>query len=217
MHNAAPIISLSVGEPKDFRWQGREEKSAICKKPIQEVLLTKEGFIGDGVANHEFHGGPERAVCLYPFEHYSLWEKEFKIPLQLPAFGENITIAGMTEADVYIGNIYKLGTAVVQISQGRVPCSTISKHNAIDELLKRIVDTGYTGYFFRVLEEGMVFENSHMQLVEENEKKVSILFANQTLFHDRKNKEAIEKILEVEELASVWHEKLKRELQKEQL
>ncbi|PLR78423.1 MOSC domain-containing protein [Bacillus sp. V3-13] len=217
MNNNAPIIALSVGEPKDFLWKGQEEKSAIGKTPIQEVLLTKEGFIGDGVANHEFHGGPERAVCLYPFEHYSLWEKEFKVPLQPPAFGENITIAGMREADVYIGNIYRMGNAVVQISQGRVPCSTISKHNGMDHLLKRIVETGFTGYFFRVLEEGMVFQNSHVELVEENAKKVSILFANQTLFHDRKNKEAIEKILEVEELAPVWQEKLKRELLKERV
>ncbi|EIJ83071.1 MOSC domain protein [Bacillus methanolicus MGA3] len=157
--NKRQLRSLRVGMPKDYIWNGKEVKSGIGKTEIQEVLLTKEGFIGDGVANPEFHGGPERAVCLYPFEHYEKWEKEFSATLKMPAFGENITVSGMCENEVYIGDIYKLEEAVIQVSQGRIPCSTISKHNGIEQLMKRVVETGFTGYFFRVLKEGMLIKN----------------------------------------------------------
>jgi MOSC domain-containing protein YiiM len=202
------LHKLSIGGIKTYDWEGSITPSAIGKEPVSEVMLTIDGFVGDTVAATEFHGGPERAVCLYPLEHYALWEKEFGVKLTAPSFGENLSVNGMKEDSVFVGDTFELGEAVIQISQGRIPCSKISKFNQTAGLLKRVVETGYTGYFFRVLKEGKVESSSKLTLVSRNEHHISILFANQIYFHDRKNKEAIGRILKVEELAKEWRNRL---------
>ena len=201
------LKTLSVGNPKNFSWNGKLESSAIEKRKLTNCFLSKTGFQGDGVANPEVHGGPDRAVCLYPYEHYQKWSKEFKTEFSPPAFGENICVSGMVEDVVYIGEIYQLGKAVIQISQGRVPCSTISKFNGEPGLLKRVLDNCYTGYFFRVLEEGEVSVDSHITLLERPQNKVTIKQASYLLFHDQTNKQAISSVLEVSELADAWQQK----------
>lgn len=190
--------------PEQRKWDGKTEQSAIGKKSVSEAFLYKNAFQGDGVAATEFHGGPDRAVCFYPPEHYGQWESEFGKVIPAPSFGENISAPGMKESEVYLGDIYRLGNAIVQISQGRVPCSKISKNNEQDQLLKRVVETGYTGYFFRVLEEGLVHSGSEITLLERKQNKISILAANEIFFHKRKDFPAIEKLLKVAELADVW-------------
>lgn len=198
------IHKLAVGGIKTYEWKNAITESAIGKTEVDEVLLKINGFEGDTVAATEFHGGPDRAVCLYPLEHYSLWKSEFNVRLNPPSFGENISILGMKEEEVFIGDTFQLGDAVIQVSQGRIPCAKISKFNQIDGLLNRVVETGFTGYFFRVLKEGKVNSNSEIKLLSRNEHQISILFANQIYFRERSNKEAIEKILKVDELATVW-------------
>lgn len=206
----AKILFLNVGMPEVRSWNGKQEQSAIAKKSVSEAHLSKEALFGDGVAATEFHGGPDRALCFYPIEHYAQWSSEFGKELSAPSFGENISARGMKEDDVYIGDIYRLGDATVQISQGRVPCSKISKNNNIDQLLKRVVDTCYTGYFFRVLEEGMIYSDSEITLLERKQNSFSILRANELFFHQKNDYQAIEKLLEVDELAEVWKQNLQR-------
>lgn len=200
------IISLAIGKPKSFNWNNNGEKSAIAKGTVLSAELKKTGFFGDGVANTEFHGGADRAVCLYPYEHYSLWEKTFQKKLQMHAFGENITAYGMTEAEVCIGDIYKIGTTVIQVTQGRVPCATISKFNGEEYFLSKVFESCLTGYFFRVLEEGTITMDSNIELIEKNPMEITVLFAATTLFH-QKQKQAIEKILRVEALAEDWRKR----------
>ncbi|WP_204556869.1 MOSC domain-containing protein [Bacillus ectoiniformans] len=188
----------------------KQVHTAICKDIIEEAFLTKDGFRGDDVADKKHHGGPDRAVCVYPYEHYQLWEKEFHTVLPPAAFGENLTVAGMLEQDVCIGDIYRLGDAVIQVTQGRVPCSTITKRIPIPELLKRLVDTGFTGYLCRVLEEGVVRKDSSIELIERHPMKVSIQFTNEVKYHQKTDKEAIRKILNVKELADEWRDSLEK-------
>ncbi|WP_404328923.1 MOSC domain-containing protein [Mesobacillus maritimus] len=191
-------------------WKGQHELSAIGKLKVAEAFLSKAGFNHDGVANTKFHGGPDRAVCLYPFEHYSLWEKEFKQRLEFPGFGENITTTGMKEKNVFIGDVFKLDEAIIEVTQGRVPCSTISKHNRIDRLLNRIVETGYTGYFFRVLEAGRITSEAEIKLLDRVQDRYSVLRGNQLLFHENGNKVEIEGMLRLEALSTEWKERFKR-------
>jgi MOSC domain-containing protein YiiM len=176
--------------------------------PTQEVYLSVNGFAGDGVENTEFHGGLDRAVCAYPFEHYDKWEREFQKKLPKAAFGENVTVLNMSEEDVYIGDIYQFGEAILQVTQGRIPCATISKKNELNQLLPRIVDTGFTGYFFRVLQDGWIRSDSTITCLDRHPAKVSVLFGNQIMFHDRKNIEGIQRILEIQQLADAWRKRL---------
>ncbi len=207
------LKNFSIGLPKQMKYDNdKVVETAICKEAVEEAFLSKDGFVGDGVADLKHHGGPDRAVCVYPHEHYSLWEQEFGQPLPAGAFGENITVTNMLESDVHVGDIFRLGDAVIQITQGRVPCSTISKRMNKPQILKRIVETGYTGYLCRVLEEGVVKADSKITLIERHPKQVSILFGNELYFHRPKDIEGIKKLLEVEELAEKWKEELIKRL-----
>ena len=202
------IIELSAGKPKGLTWRGKEYKSAIGKEPVKEAYLSKEGIRGDDVANHDFHGGPDRALCLYPFEHYAKWETEFGNKLVLPAFGENITSFGLLETEVFIGDIYKIGEATVQVTQGRVPCSTISKFNSIESLLGRVFETCLTGIFFRVLEEGYINRNSEIILLQRQASSVTVFTATSAVLHQKADENTVRKILDIKELSEEWRRKL---------
>lgn len=204
------LLYLNVGKPEEKQWNGKKVESAIGKKGVHEAFLSRMTLQGDGVAATEFHGGADRVVCFYPVEHYSQWESEFGKVLHSPSFGENISAEGMEESNVYIGDIYRLGNAVVQVSQGRIPCSKISMNNEIERLLKRVVETGFSGYFFRVLEEGMVYADSDITLIERKQTSFSILDANKIYFNPKKDFEAIVELLKVNELAEDWKQQLNK-------
>lgn len=207
------IVTFSIGKPKTVPYgNGKEMVTGICKGKVEEAFLSKDGFHGDGVADLRFHGGPDRAVCVYPFEHYAQWEAEFQNPLPDATFGENLTVANMLETDVFIGDIFQVGDAVIQVTQGRVPCSTISKRTGLPQLMKRMIETGYTGYLCRVLEEGVVRRDSTITLLEQHPANVSIQFGNEIYFHQPRNIEALKRIVAVEALAEEWRKSLQKRI-----
>lgn len=214
-YKVSELKNFSIGLPKKMMYgDSKEIETGICKQTIEEAFLTKEGFRGDGVADLRYHGGPDRAVCVYPYEHYLLWEKEFHHSLPASTFGENITVTNMLEKDVCIGDIFQLGDAVIQVTQGRIPCSTITKRTNNPLLLKRMVQTGFTGYLCRVLEEGHVRKDSSMTLLEPHPRQVSILYGNEIYFHKQKDVDGIKRVLAVKELASEWQQLLVKRLDK---
>ncbi|MFD1848565.1 MOSC domain-containing protein [Oceanobacillus bengalensis] len=209
------LKNFSIGLPKKLKYgNGKEINTAIHKKTTEEALLKKEGFQGDGVGDLKHHGGLDRAVCVYPYEHYLLWEKEFGGPLAPSTFGENLTVTNMLEKDINVGDVFRLGEAVIQVTQGRIPCSTITKRTNNPALLKRMVQTGFTGYLCRVLEEGIVRKDSNITLLESHPEKVSILYGNEIYFHKQKDLDGIKRLLGVEELADEWKESLVSRLNK---
>lgn len=209
------IKRFSIGMPKTIKHDDNKETiSAICKDQVEEAFLTKDGFRGDGVTDHRHHGGPDRAVCIYPYEHYTFWEHEFETKLPDSTFGENITVSNMLEKDIHIGDIFRIGEAVIQVTQGRVPCSTITKRTNIPGLLKRIIETGYTGYLCRVLEEGLVRKDSAITLVERHPQQITIMFGNEVHFHRPKDLDGMQKLLNIPELADAWKETLQKRIDK---
>ncbi|MCM3713323.1 MOSC domain-containing protein [Alkalihalobacillus oceani] len=213
MSKSFEITNVAVAPPKQLVYgQDKELYTGIAKQFVSEVFLTKDGFNGDDVADKKHHGGRDRAVCLYPAEHYAKWNEEFSTSLPASAFGENITVKNRLERDVYIGDIYQLGEAVIQVTQGREPCHTIEKHTAVRGLLKRLVQTGYTGYLCRVLEEGTVRADSDLKLLEENAHRVSVLEANEVYLQRNVPRDALERLLTVPELAEHWRNKLQQRI-----
>jgi MOSC domain-containing protein YiiM len=208
------LISLNIGKPKKLKTVENEFVSGVGKQSVERAYLTKEGFLDDGVQQTKFHGGPDRAVLFYCFDHYQQWEEEFGQSLKVPGFGENITVSGLSEADVYIGDVYKIGEAVVEITQSRIPCNTLSKYNDEDSLLARLVSTGFTGYLGRVLQEGWIEKDSTITRTKRNPNSVSVLFSNQIYFHDKNNLEGMKKLLEIEELAGAWRKKIEQRVNK---
>jgi MOSC domain-containing protein YiiM len=210
---AGKIVSFQIGKPQLRLFSGAQFNTAINKQQINSALVTKEEIAGDGIGNRKRHGGPDRVICFYPYEHYKMWEMLWGKRLHIPAFGENVTVSGMNEQQVYIGDIYRIGECLVQITQGRIPCAMISYFNGEPDFLKKVIETSFTGYFARVLQEGILHETDSIELVERVQNEVSVLYGNEIYFHNKDGLEGLEKLLSINELAHVWTTKaaLKRD------
>jgi MOSC domain-containing protein YiiM len=209
------IVSLNVGKPQKQSYQGKEFETGICKTPIQgNVFLSSANLEGDGQADLIHHGGVDKALCVYPYEHYSYWEQEIGQPLTYGAFGENITVQGISEDDVCIGDIFQFGEAVVQVSQPRQPCYKVAARYNVPDFPLRIQQTGFTGFYLRVLQEGRVSAADPLLLLEKHTTDITVTFANRIRYDHKNNIEAIKTILTLPELASSWREIFTKQLAK---
>ncbi|MFD1178013.1 MOSC domain-containing protein [Paenibacillus puldeungensis] len=199
------ILSINIGKPVQMQHNNKEVSTGIFKTPVHEPLyLSWVNFEGDGQADLVHHGGREKAVCVYSYEHYPFWEKELHRTLDYGAFGENLTIRGLLETEVCIGDVFQLGEAVVQVSQPRQPCYKLSVKYGVPEMLLRVQETGYTGFYFRVLEQGNVKKEDGLVKLHSHPKAVTVDFANEIMHRDKTNVEGIHRILDVEELSENW-------------
>ncbi len=215
--NRIIIRSLNVGRPQLIGNPfGQVINSGIRKKPVSSAYLYTSGFENDDVADNESHGGIDRAVCFYPFEHYADWNSLSGTELAIPAFGENMTITGFTEDDIYIGDIFQIGDAKVEITQSRIPCAKVDISNRIRGLFEQFILTGKTGYFGRVLEEGMIEETSEITLIDRQKHTISVRGLHHLFFHDRQNAAEIERVIEINGIAEDMRTRLKRLLKKHQ-
>jgi MOSC domain-containing protein YiiM len=201
------IESLNIGMPKDEVFHGKKIRTGLCKAPISKALkLGQFGFEGDGVADTKHHGGADKAICVYPVDHYPYWQEILGAELPAAAFGENLSVSGMKEDEVCVGDIFQVGTAVAQVSQPRQPCSTLAMRYNRSDMVKLVVDSGRTGFYFKVLQEGIVGTGDRISLVENDPNRVSVTFANQIFHHDRRNRRGIEKVLAVPALSQSWRQ-----------
>ena len=141
-------------------------------------MLRTGGFDGDGQGDRQHHGGPDKAVCVYPFDHYAHWEKALGRELAPAAFSENLTVGGIRETGVCVGDVFRVGGAVVQVCQPRVPCDKLARKNGERLLPKWMSATGYTGFYARVLAEGLVEAGAPFELVERHPGGITIADAN---------------------------------------
>lgn len=205
------VTSLTIALPRKELLHGKEYFTGIMKQPAAgPIRLSVRGFEGDGVGDTKHHGGSDKAVCVYIHEHYRYWETTLKTALPTAAFGENVTLSGITEAGVAIGDVFRLGTALVQVSQPRQPCNTLAARFGRSDMVKLVVDAGKTGFYLRVLEEGVVQQGDAFSLMERDSRSVTVAFANQVYHHDRKDREGIEQVLAVPALAASWRESFEK-------
>ncbi|MDE5415942.1 MOSC domain-containing protein [Alkalihalobacterium chitinilyticum] len=210
---AMTCMSIQIGKPMTIDHNGKELTTGIYKARVEgSVFIGKLNVEGDGQADLKNHGGKDKAVCVYPYEHYAYWKQDLNKEMTNGAFGENLTVKGMVEKEVYIGDTYKVGDVVVQVSQPRQPCFKLAKRNDVNDLVVRVQETGYTGYYFRVLEEGFVEENDPIELLERHPNAVSVDFANTIMFKEKDNIEGIKAVLALDELSDSWRETLQKRL-----
>ena len=168
------LDSLLIGGPKPFRADGT--MSAMAREPVDRpFMLRMLGFDGDQVADPTVHGGVDKAVHFYPAEHYPKWIAHFAGEgISHPhldaagAFGENISASGLTEDKVRIGDRFRIGTALVEVAQGRQPCWKIDHHFGVHGLTGAVIKTGRCGGYFRVIEEGEVAPGDRIEQVEQS-------------------------------------------------
>jgi MOSC domain-containing protein YiiM len=208
------IISVNIGKPNIIVYQGKELVTGIYKSPASSPLyVTATNLEGDGQADLEFHGGVDKALCVYCEEHYIHWEKVMDRKLDYGAFGENLTVRGLFETEVCIGDTYQLGEAIVQVTQPRQPCHKLAKRHDITDLPLQVQLTGYSGYYFRVLQEGILPENPSIQIIAKHPNGVTVAYCNEIKFKDTTNVEGMKRILAVQELSASWRESFEKRLQ----
>ncbi|SDN06079.1 MOSC domain-containing protein YiiM [Psychrobacillus sp. OK028] len=209
------LMAISVGKPKTVKNEiGEELRSGIFKSQVTEAYLTKDGFENDGVADLKHHGGLDRAVCIYSVEHYRSWSKEFHMNFPVSAIGENLLVENMLEENIHIGDRFSIGEAIIEVTQGRIPCNTINKRTGLKPLMKRMIETGHTGYLCRVIKEGRITNTDRITRILEHPERVTVSYAHSIYFYQKDSKEGIENILKVNELAEEWKVKLQKMLLK---
>lgn len=215
---AGTVISLQVGQPRTV---GNSESSdareqiwttGFFKKPVAgSIWLGRLNLDGDGQADLENHGGPDKAVNVYPSEHYPYWAQAKGLAdLQPGGFGENFTIEGLLESDVCIGDVFEIGESLVQLSQPRQPCWKLARRWRVKDLALRVQETGRTGWYFRVLREGHVQAGKKLVLVERHHPNWTVSAANEVMHHRGEDRQAAQELADCIYLSSRWREKLKR-------
>lgn len=218
MANEYQLLSLNIGLPKEVTYGGKVIHTGINKKQVKEpVYLSFVKFNGDGQADLVHHGGVDKAVCVYTGDHYPYWEKELNQDLVYGAFGENITVSGMHEEDVCIGDTFELGQAIVQVTQPRQPCFKLAKKYNIPKLPLYFQETGYTGFYFRVLKEGWVSSVDTLKKLQSDPKGVSVAFANRIMHKEKQNIEGVKRILEVNALSNSWRKSFEKRISGEDI
>lgn len=207
------ILSINIGKPQLIPYKNKEITTGIHKQPTDETLfLSWENFKGDGQADLVHHGGREKAVCVYPFEHYAYWEQELGQALTYGAFGENLTLRGLVEAEVCIGDIFELGEAIVEVSQPRQPCFKLSVKYDRPDMPLIVQETGYTGFYFRVLREGFVDKSDKLKQIFAHPQAITVAYANRIMHQEKDHIAGIRKLLEVDKLSVSWRATLLKRL-----
>ena len=144
------LISLNVAVPRTVVWKGHEVRTGIFKEPIEgPVMMRRLNLDGDRQADLTVHGGPAKAVYAYPSEHYPLWKSELpETVLPWGMFGENLTTEGMIEDQIHIGDKFRIGEAIVIVTQPRTPCYKLALKFQRDDMLKRMLTNGRSGFYF---------------------------------------------------------------------
>ncbi|GAC1645712.1 MAG: MOSC domain-containing protein [Acidobacteriaceae bacterium] len=200
------LLSIQTGRPKTYGKahaadpHDRTWRTAIFKEPVLgEVWLGEESLDGDAVENRDVHGGPDNAVLCYAAEHYSLWQKEWGTDEALPygGFGENFTISGLDEQTVCVGDVYAIGDVRIEVSGARAPCSKLERRWRRFDLIKRVLETGRSGWYARVLQTGFVRSGVEVDLLDRPQPSWNIARVLRVSSSRQSSREAREEAIEL--------------------
>ncbi len=205
------IISTNIAQPTKFTWNGKEVTTGIYKKPTDvPIYLGKEDVRGDEVSDRKVHGGTFKACYLFSANHYPYWQKLYpNLEWNFGMLGENLTVEDLDEKTLYIGDIYKLGNAVVQITQPREPCFKFAFKFGTELVLKQFIKHGFPGTYVSVLEEGDVKAGDTFELVKRGKDSITVFQLFELLYAKDKNKGYIKLIQENEALPEGLRKRLK--------
>ncbi|EIL6899206.1 6-N-hydroxylaminopurine resistance protein [Salmonella enterica] len=197
-------VEVFTGKIQDY---AGSRPSAIAKVQVDgELMLTELGLEGDEQAEKKIHGGPDRALCHYPREHYRYWAQEFTELAErfvAPAFGENLSTDGLTEQNVYIGDIFRWGEALIQVTQPRSPCFKLNYHFAISDMASQMQNVGKTGWLYSVIAPGKVATDAPLALVS-RVSDVSVQEAIAIAWHMPFDDEQYHRLLSAAGLSKSW-------------
>ncbi|GGG91648.1 MOSC domain-containing protein [Staphylococcus pragensis] len=208
-----PIYAISTGKIEELDYgQKRQMLSALNKVPFSgKMWLSTLGFVEDEQA-YKDHGGPHKAVCSFSKANYAMYKEDLPHLPEYAMFGENLTIEDLDESEVYFGNQYRLGEAIIEVSEIREPCWKIQTKYGIPDLVKRMSASGKTGFYFRVIKEGFVKADDNLELLQlaNADTRLSVQELNDIYYNDRKNLERLNYALQNPYLSPHRIEKLEK-------
>ncbi len=170
------VISVNVGYPREVNWKGKPVSTGIFKAPVEvRVMMRTLNLDGDRQADLSVHGGIEKAVYAYATEHYPYWRQELpNEDFPWGAFGENLSIEGLSEADVNIGDRFRIGNAEVMVTQPRFPCYKLNLKFGRDDMVKRFLNSRLSGIYFSVVQEGEIGAGDSVERIYQDAHNVSV-------------------------------------------
>jgi len=214
---ASILYSIQVGMPKSYGFEDAVDThdkpwtTGFFKAPVEgAVFVGTTNLAGDGQADLKNHGGVDKAVLAYSADHYPKWREELRMPgMPCGAFGENLTIAGLCEESVCIGDVFRVGSVTFEASQPRQPCWKLARRWRMHELTGMVVRNGRSGWYLRVLEEGWIEARMPVVLTDRPNPAWSIARANETLHHRKTDLQITLELANVPRLADSWVDELR--------
>ena len=206
MKSDTKLISVNIGLPRIVVSNGEPVSTGIFKEPVAgRMMLRALNLDGDRQADLSVHGGPSKAVYVYPSEHYDYWKHE--VPqMQLPwgMFGENFTSAGLFESELNIGDKFRMGSAVVRVTEPRMPCYKLGIKFGRSDIVKRFLASERTGFYFAVLQEGEVGVGDSFELIERSKGSLRVSDITSLYTCERHNIGLLRSAIEVAALPESW-------------
>jgi len=209
------IISVNVGLPRLVLRNGEPVSTGIFKEPVSgRVMMRTLNLDGDRQADLSVHGGPEKAVYVYPSEHYVFWKGELP-DMELPwgMFGENFTTTGLFETEINVGDKFRVGTAEVMVTQPRMPCYKLGIRFGRADIIKRFLISERSGFYLSVLKEGEVGAGDEFQLLEKNTSGVRVVDVTRLYSSDKENIDWLRRAIATEAWPENWREYLQKRLE----
>jgi MOSC domain-containing protein YiiM len=209
------LLSVNVSLPKEVPHERKTVFTSIYKEPVDgRVMLRTMNLDGDGQADLENHGGVYQAAYVYSVENYDHWCRELGRYYLFGQFGENFTVEGMAEDDIYIGDVFGVGDALVEVTQPRTPCFKLGIKMGMPKFPKMFLSSGRVGFYLRVLREGEVGAGDAFERIEECPERVSVREMSRLLFFEPENLEGAKRALRVRALSPGWRNSFENRLAK---
>jgi MOSC domain-containing protein YiiM len=210
------LISVNVGLPRVAMSNGEPVSTGIFKEPVAcRVTLRTLNLDGDRQADLSVHGGPSKAVYAYPSEHYDYWKRELpEMKLPWGMFGENFTTAGLFESELNIGDKFRVGSAIVMVTEPRMPCYKLGIRFGRPDIVKKFLASERTGFYFAVLREGEVGVEDPIELVEKSQRSVRVCDITSLYTREKRNVRLLRRAIDVEVLPESWKGYFQKRLDK---
>ncbi len=201
------LLSVNVSMPKPIRYGGKTVHTGIFKEPVSgPVTLTEKNITGDGQGDTRVHGGTYKAVYGYPIEHYDYWQQTLqRDDFAFGQFGENLTVQGLLEGAVHIGDIFQIGATVrLQITQPRVPCFKLEYKMERPAFAKQFLESKRVGFYFRILQAGDIAAGDRITRIETAPDSLSVTEILTLRYFDRENRDQVRRARELKALSPSW-------------